>query len=160
MVVFESGVIIFGWQTVAALIRERMSVLSDRQLKKLSEHKYKREGGLTLLEPLLNPFWNWTVERCPLWWAPNAITFIGLMVNVITALLIICYNPDGTGHVSETYCKMQPMCEYSWCFLNFAGKNMFQLFVYQTIVLLLETRLLNTIQISSCSCVLLSIFRL
>ncbi|KAF6029573.1 CEPT1 [Bugula neritina] len=71
-----------------------MDVLSARQLKNLAEHKYKRDGEYTMLEPLLQPFWNWTVSKCPLWWAPNAITFIGLMINIFTSLLIVIYNPD------------------------------------------------------------------
>jgi len=100
MLVLETGVIIFFWKTIRALFREAMAVLSDKQLKKLAQHQYKREGGSTLLEPWLQPFWNWVVQQCPLWWAPNAITFIGLLINVVTSLLIIFYNPDGKHSVS------------------------------------------------------------
>lgn len=100
MLVFETGCVFFFWKTVRALMQEMMEILSHRQLKKLEEHKYKREGEYTLLEPYLQPFWTWTVEQCPLWWAPNAITFVGLLINIFTSLLVIAYNPDGKGNVS------------------------------------------------------------
>lgn len=100
MIIWETGIFIFFYKTARALAREMMEVLSDRQLRKLSQHKYKRDGGYTLLEAWLQPFWNWTVEKCPMWWAPNAITFIGLLINVFTSLLVIIYNPDGQQSVS------------------------------------------------------------
>jgi len=99
MVVLEGGVIYFFWKTIKSFKSEMMDVLSARQLKNLAEHKYKRDGEYTMLEPLLQPFWNWTVSKCPLWWAPNAITFIGLMINIFTSLLIVIYNPDNVQKV-------------------------------------------------------------
>ena len=91
MIIYETGFIIFIWKTINALMSEMMAVLTDKQLKKLTEHKYKRDGGYTFLEPYLQPFWTWLVEKCPLWWAPNAITLIGLFVNIVTALVIVEY---------------------------------------------------------------------
>ena len=96
------GFIIFFWKTIRAIVTDLMAVLSDKQLKRLSEHKYKRDGGYTLLEPQLQPFWNWVVEKCPTWLAPNTITFVGLMVNVFTSLIIIFYIPDNKEHVSSS----------------------------------------------------------
>lgn len=100
MIIVETGVIIFFWKTINALLSEMMAILSEKELKKLSEHKYKRDGDYTLLEPYLQPFWNWVVDKCPLWWAPNAITLIGLLINIATSLLIIYYNPDNKHQVT------------------------------------------------------------
>ncbi|KAB5567051.1 hypothetical protein PHYPO_G00228380 [Pangasianodon hypophthalmus] len=61
--------------------------LSRQQLKRLEEHRYSSEGK-SLLEPLMQPFWCWLVERVPLWVAPNLITTIGLVLNITTTLIL------------------------------------------------------------------------
>ena len=35
----------------------------------------------------------------PLWVAPNLITFVGLMANLITTLFVILYDPNISGQV-------------------------------------------------------------
>ncbi|XP_018790614.1 PREDICTED: cholinephosphotransferase 1 isoform X2 [Bactrocera latifrons] len=69
-------------------------VLSSQQLKKLSEHKYSCTSS-SLLDPWLQPWWNWLVSMTPLWLAPNLITIIGLVVNIVTTLILVSYSPDG-----------------------------------------------------------------
>ncbi|XP_076470980.1 cholinephosphotransferase 1-like [Babylonia areolata] len=68
-------------------------ILSESQLKRLSEHKYNA-GGVSILEPLLQPFWRWLVEQIPLWIAPNLLTIAGLVMNVVSTLFLIYYSPD------------------------------------------------------------------
>jgi len=69
-------------------------VLSSSQLKRLSDHKYNCTSS-SLLEPFLQPWWNWVVSQIPIWLAPNLITITGLAVNIITSLVLIYVNPDG-----------------------------------------------------------------
>ncbi|KAH8401388.1 hypothetical protein KR009_005102 [Drosophila setifemur] len=69
-------------------------ILSAQQLRKLSEHKYSCSSA-SLLDPLLQPWWNWLVAQTPLWLAPNLITIVGLLLNVFTTLILICYSPNG-----------------------------------------------------------------
>ena len=69
-------------------------VLSSSQLKRLSDHKYSCTSS-SLLEPFLQPWWNWVVSQIPIWLAPNLITITGLAVNIITSLVLIYVNPDG-----------------------------------------------------------------
>ncbi|XP_046459527.1 cholinephosphotransferase 1-like isoform X1 [Daphnia pulex] len=69
-------------------------VLDDTQLKRLSEHKYSCTSS-SILEPFLQPWWNWVVQCLPLWLAPNLITITGLFVNILTSLVLVYYNPDG-----------------------------------------------------------------
>lgn len=68
-------------------------ILTQTQLKKLMEHKYSAEGT-SIIEPPMQIFWKWIVEQLPLWWAPNAITIVGLIVNVMTTLILAFYSPD------------------------------------------------------------------
>ncbi|KAM8972731.1 cholinephosphotransferase 1 [Pelodytes ibericus] len=69
--------------------------LTDLQLKRLGEHKYSASGR-SLLEPLMQIYWNWLVEKVPLWLAPNTITSVGLFLNVVTTLILISYCPTAT----------------------------------------------------------------
>ncbi|XP_037947267.1 cholinephosphotransferase 1 isoform X2 [Teleopsis dalmanni] len=91
-------------------------ILSNKQLHKLSEHKYSCTSA-SLMDPWLQPWWNWLVSKTPLWLAPNLITIVGLIINIITTLILIYYSPDG---------KSAPP---RWsCFLCALG-----LFIYQSL---------------------------
>ncbi|XP_015925446.1 choline/ethanolaminephosphotransferase 1 isoform X2 [Parasteatoda tepidariorum] len=69
-------------------------ILTPFQLKRLSDHRYN-SCGRTLLDPIVQPFWNWAVLKLPLWLAPNLMTIAGLLINILTSLILICYSPDG-----------------------------------------------------------------
>lgn len=73
-------------------------ILLPVQLKKLGEHTYKCESR-SLTDVYLQPFWNWLVLKTPIWMAPNLITLIGLVVNVVTTLVIIRYSPDANSEI-------------------------------------------------------------
>ncbi|KQS62731.1 cholinephosphotransferase 1 isoform X2 [Drosophila erecta] len=79
---------------MALLAYRDKHILSAQQLRKLSEHKYSCFSA-SLLDPLLQPWWNWLVSQTPLWLAPNLITIVGLILNVVTTLILICYSPNG-----------------------------------------------------------------
>ena len=68
-------------------------ILSENQLKKLKDHRYSCTSS-SLLDPLLQPWWNWLVQCTPLWLAPNLITIVGLIVNILTSLVLVYYSPD------------------------------------------------------------------
>ncbi|XP_034237634.1 choline/ethanolaminephosphotransferase 1 isoform X5 [Thrips palmi] len=68
-------------------------ILSDGQLKRLSEHKYNSESK-SLLDAFLQPYWNWLVRQVPIWLAPNLITLSGLIINIVTTLILIYYSAD------------------------------------------------------------------
>uniref|UniRef100_A0A8C5PWL7 Cholinephosphotransferase 1 n=1 Tax=Leptobrachium leishanense TaxID=445787 RepID=A0A8C5PWL7_9ANUR len=69
--------------------------LTALQLKRLEEHKYSAVGS-SLSEPWLQIYWNWLVSKVPLWVAPNTITSVGLLLNVLTTLILIYYCPTAT----------------------------------------------------------------
>lgn len=60
-------------------------------------------AGRSLLEPLMQRYWEWLVGRVPSWIAPNLITIIGLATNVFTTLVLIYYCPTATEQVSLHY---------------------------------------------------------
>lgn len=79
-----------------------ISVLNERQLKRLAEHKYSAQC-VSILDPCFQVYWRWLVEQLPLWLAPNTITISGLVINVVTSLLLIWYCPQAKGEVSFAF---------------------------------------------------------
>ncbi|XP_078667414.1 cholinephosphotransferase 1-like isoform X4 [Branchiostoma floridae x Branchiostoma belcheri] len=71
---------------------EMAPAMSEAQLKGLDEHKYSA-AGTSAVEPVMQVYWRWLVEKVPLWVAPNLITLVGLIINVVTSLLLMYYSP-------------------------------------------------------------------
>ncbi|XP_037825282.1 cholinephosphotransferase 1 isoform X3 [Lucilia sericata] len=80
-------------------------ILTPQQLKKLSEHKYSCSSS-SLMDPWLQPWWNWLVSKTPLWLAPNLITIVGLVVNIVTTLILVAYSPEGTSAPPRWTCLL------------------------------------------------------
>ncbi|XP_065574181.1 choline/ethanolaminephosphotransferase 1-like isoform X4 [Artemia franciscana] len=94
----------------------RDTVLSSMQLRNLKNHKYSCVSN-SFLDPYMQKWWCWLVEQCPMWLAPNLITIVGLLINLVTTLILVLYSPDG---------KQEPP---RWsCFLCALG-----LFIYQSL---------------------------
>ncbi|XP_015419012.1 PREDICTED: choline/ethanolaminephosphotransferase 1 [Myotis davidii] len=90
--------------------------LSRHQLKRLEEHRYQ-SAGRSLLEPLMQGYWEWLVGRVPSWIAPNLITIIGLSINICTTVLLVFYCPTAT--------EQAPLWAYIACACG--------LFIYQSL---------------------------
>ncbi|XP_002120852.2 choline/ethanolaminephosphotransferase 1 [Ciona intestinalis] len=93
-----------------------MEVLTVAQLKGLEKHKYSSSGS-SLVEPVMQVFWRWLIELFPMWIAPNMITIIGLIVNIVCSFLLMWYCPTAT--------ETAPSWVY---FINCIG-----LFIYQAL---------------------------
>lgn len=70
-------------------------ILSETQLKGMENHKYASEG-VSILDPLMQIFWNFVVNLVPLWVAPNLITITGLVLNAIGGILLFIYFPSAS----------------------------------------------------------------
>nr|XP_046196713.1 choline/ethanolaminephosphotransferase 1-like isoform X2 [Oncorhynchus gorbuscha] len=90
--------------------------LDRQQLKRLEEHRYS-SAGHSLLEPLMQCYWEWLVGHVPTWIAPNLITIVGLVTNVFTTLVLVYYCPTAT--------EQAPLWAYLLCAVG--------LFVYQSL---------------------------
>ncbi|XP_011051255.1 PREDICTED: cholinephosphotransferase 1 isoform X4 [Acromyrmex echinatior] len=78
-------------------------LLSTGQLKRLSEHKYSCTSN-SILDGFLQPWWDWLVSKVPLWLAPNLITVLGLIVNIVTTLILVYYSPDARTEAPRWAC--------------------------------------------------------
>ena len=76
-----------------------VAVLSESQLKRLAKHKYNA-SVTTLFDPFMQVWWRWFVERLPLWIAPNTITILGLIINLVTTLILVFFSPQARSEVS------------------------------------------------------------
>lgn len=85
--------------TLSKLLQLPTPPLTKHQLKRLEEHKYQ-SAGRSLLEPLMQGYWEWLVRRVPAWIAPNLITIVGLIINICTTIILVCYCPTATEQVS------------------------------------------------------------
>jgi len=78
------------------------SLLTPDQLQKLREHQY-RSQGTSVSEVIMQPYWRWLVTKVPLWVAPNLITFVGLLINLFTSLLVVLCDPNSEGTVRSDF---------------------------------------------------------
>lgn len=78
-------------------------ILTSTQRLKLKEHRYQSEGCSIIEELLLKYFWNWLVEKFPLWLAPNLITFVGFVITVAGTLSVMLQDMNCEGKVSQLW---------------------------------------------------------
>lgn len=90
-----------SWENyILTILRRLPPVLNEQEIKRLREHKYASEG-VTLLDPYMQKFWNWLVKLCPLWVAPNLITIIALIINIVTSVTLMVLSNNGKEQVSR-----------------------------------------------------------
>ena len=65
--------------------------------------------------------WRFVIEYVPMWLAPNAITMIGLVINIVTSVILIYYCPTATEPVSNQ--TVNATSEYQLIF-HFPGAAM------------------------------------
>lgn len=68
-------------------------VLGPDQLRRLAGHRYSAEGQ-SLMDPYMQHFWGWLVLQIPTWWAPNALTLAGLIINGSTTFMLMLFSAD------------------------------------------------------------------
>ncbi|KAF5287225.1 hypothetical protein FQA39_LY16002 [Lamprigera yunnana] len=81
----------------------KQKLLSNAQLKRLSEHKYAC-SSTSVFDSFLQPWWTWLVEKLPIWLAPNLITIVGLLINILTTLILVWFSPDAKSDVPQWAC--------------------------------------------------------
>lgn len=86
--------------SIRDLIRSLPPVLNEQEIKHLRTHRYASEGA-TLLDPLMQKYWKWLVELCPLWVAPNLITIIALIINIVTSVALMILSKNGKEQVRK-----------------------------------------------------------
>ncbi|XP_045768580.1 ethanolaminephosphotransferase 1 [Maniola jurtina] len=66
--------------------------LSKDKLEGFEKYKYNSIDTSILSNYVMHPFWNWCVQFCPVWVAPNLLTFTGFLLTVLNFLLFSYYD--------------------------------------------------------------------
>ncbi|KPI96782.1 PREDICTED: ethanolaminephosphotransferase 1 [Papilio xuthus] len=66
--------------------------LSKAQLEGFEKYKYNSVDTSILSNYVMHPFWDWCVQFCPVWVAPNLLTFTGFLLTVLNFLLFSYYD--------------------------------------------------------------------
>ena len=110
-----------SYQQIEAYLKSTLAdmkpVLTESQLKVFDNHCYIYDPNRTILDPLFQVFWNWLIKKVPLYIESNVITFVGLLVNIVSSLIIMYYSPNADADLP------------AWALL-FCGVG---LFIYQTL---------------------------
>ncbi|CAH4037838.1 ethanolaminephosphotransferase 1 [Pieris brassicae] len=61
--------------------------LSQDKLEGFEKYKYNSIDTSVLSKYVMHPFWDWCVQFCPRWVAPNLLTFAGFLLTVLNFLL-------------------------------------------------------------------------
>lgn len=56
--------------------------ITESGLQAIKDHKYK-SGGYSFVDNLMNKYWEWSVSLVPMTVAPNTLTLIGLLFNLV-----------------------------------------------------------------------------
>ncbi|CAB3400174.1 unnamed protein product [Caenorhabditis bovis] len=75
---------------------ESDSLLTAQELKRLKEHKYSAVDNSWLDELCMKRWWEYVINFCPMWIAPNLITLIGLVINLVTVLILSSFSYSAT----------------------------------------------------------------
>ncbi|KAH9281122.1 Ethanolaminephosphotransferase 1 [Echinococcus granulosus] len=71
-----------------------MPMLSDTMIDGVRRHKYSCVDTSPLSNYIFHPFWNYIVQYCPRWVAPNMLTIIGFGLTVSNFLMLTFYDWD------------------------------------------------------------------
>jgi len=66
--------------------------LGREHLKGLNEYKYNAVDTSPVSIYVMQPFWNYCVEFCPRWFAPNLMTFLGFLLLVFNFVMFSYYD--------------------------------------------------------------------
>ncbi|XP_053693053.1 ethanolaminephosphotransferase 1 isoform X2 [Sabethes cyaneus] len=84
--------------------------LNEAHLKGFEKYKYNCVDTSVLSVYVMHPFWNWLVQYCPRWIAPNLLTFTGFLLTVVNFFLIGYYDFGFTAATLER----NPIPDWVW----------------------------------------------
>lgn len=68
-----------------------MGYITKEGLKELDNYKYK-PGEYTMLDNVMNYYWEWVVKMVPTWVAPNVLTLIGWLLVIASYANMLRYD--------------------------------------------------------------------
>jgi len=95
--------------------------LSPAHLAGFDKYKYSSIDNSPLSIYITHPFWNQCVKLCPLWLAPNLMTFMGFLLLVANFFLLSFFDPhffstSGGGDDEESLRSLYFIPAWAWYF--------------------------------------------
>ncbi|XP_058449656.1 ethanolaminephosphotransferase 1 isoform X2 [Malaya genurostris] len=84
--------------------------LSEVHLRGFEKYKYNSVDTSILSVYVMHPFWNWLVQYCPRWIAPNLLTFTGFLLTVVNFFIIGYYDFGFTA----AFTRPNPIPDWVW----------------------------------------------
>lgn len=103
----------------------RHNYLSKDVLKGFDNYKYSCQDTSPLSNYLMHPFWNQTVKLCPLWIAPNLLTFIGFLCCIGHFLIPAFYDYNYEANsLNNDVCPIPNFAWFGVAFLLFMSHTL------------------------------------
>lgn len=65
--------------------------INEEGLESIKGHKYV-SGGYSTIDNIMNKWWEFIVSCVPMWVAPNILTLLGLMCNLVAYAVMASYD--------------------------------------------------------------------
>lgn len=92
--------------------------LGTAHLNGFDSYKYSSIDTSPISIYVTHPFWEWCVKYCPLWLAPNLMTFVGFLLLVANFFLLTFYDPDFLASSGGSGSDHIPGWVWLFCFLS------------------------------------------
>lgn len=92
--------------------------LSPTHLSGFDKYKYSSIDNSPISVYITHPFWNQCVKLCPLWLAPNLMTFVGFLLLVANFFLLTFFDPHffSTSGGDEASAYLYAIPAWAWYF--------------------------------------------
>ena len=87
-----------------------MPFFSKQDIDNAKAYKYNGKDDSLLVRFVYRSFWNWLIEFFPKWIAPNLITFIGWLFEVVSFTISFCLSEKMTKPLPSWACLMNGIC--------------------------------------------------
>ncbi|KAF4520542.1 hypothetical protein B566_EDAN008741 [Ephemera danica] len=95
--------------------------LTKEHLSGFEHYKYSARDTSPLSIYIMHPFWNTVVKLCPMWVAPNILTFVGFLFTVLNFLIFSWYDYSFYASSSD-HPEAAPIARWVW---GLAAVNLF-----------------------------------
>eukprot|EP00794_Sanderia_malayensis_P007195 gene7195-8001_t len=65
-----------------------MKLFTSEEIEQIRQHKYKSQG-MSMLEAVVDPYWEKAVSKLPKWLSPNALTIVGLASVILPCFVLL-----------------------------------------------------------------------
>ena len=89
-----------------------MGFITKQGLQNLKLYKYV-SGGYSIMDKVMNPWWEFFLSWfIPMWMAPNLITLVGLVINILGTVQFLIYDTTFTLKMPSCMIYIAVLCAF------------------------------------------------